>query len=69
MSEVVSAGQPYDVVIVGGGTSGAIAAIQAGRAGARVLLVEMEGQLGGVTTVGGVSFPGLFHAWGRQIIR
>ncbi len=57
-----------DVVVVGGGTAGTIAAIQAGRAGARTLLLERSGQLGGMTTVGGVCYPGLFDAWGKQII-
>ncbi len=57
-----------DVLVVGGGTAGTIAAIQAGRAGARTLLLERGAQLGGMTTTGGVSFPGLFDAWGKQII-
>jgi hypothetical protein len=57
-----------DVVVVGGGTAGTIAAIQAGRAGAKTLLIERSGQLGGMTTVGGVCYPGLFDAWGKQII-
>ncbi len=57
-----------DVLVVGGGTAGTIAAIQAGRAGAKTLLLERNSQLGGTTTTGGVSFPGLFDAWGRQII-
>jgi pyruvate/2-oxoglutarate dehydrogenase complex dihydrolipoamide dehydrogenase (E3) component len=60
--------QEFDVIVVGGGTAGTIAAIQAGRLGARTLLVEKNGMLGGTTTVGGVNFPGLFHAWGRQIV-
>ena len=58
----------YDIVILGGGTSGTIAAIQAGREGTKVLLVEKNGQLGGTMTSGGVNFPGLFHAWGNQVI-
>jgi hypothetical protein len=58
----------YDVIVVGGGTAGVVAAIQAGRAGARTLLVEKTGILGGTITNGGVNFPGLFHAWGRQVI-
>lgn len=57
-----------DVLVVGGGTAGNIAAIQAARAGAKTLLVERGAQLGGMTTTGGVSFPGLFDAWGKQII-
>jgi hypothetical protein len=57
-----------DVLVVGGGTAGAIAAIQAGRTGAKTILVERGFMLGGMTTKGGVSFPGLFDAWGKQII-
>lgn len=57
-----------DVLIVGGGTAGAVAAIQAARAGARTAVLERGPQLGGTMTTGGVAFPGLFHAWGRQII-
>ena len=60
--------QSVDVLVVGGGTAGTIAAIQAGRAGASVLLVERGAQLGGTMTTGGVAFPGLFDAWGKQII-
>jgi glycine/D-amino acid oxidase-like deaminating enzyme len=58
----------YDVVVIGGGPAGYPAAIQAARMGAKVLLVEKSGQLGGTTTLNRVSFPGLFHAWGQQII-
>jgi len=57
-----------DVIVVGGGTAGTIAAIQAARAGAKTVLIEHGSQLGGTATVGGVAFPGLFHAWGTQII-
>lgn len=57
-----------DVLVVGGGSSGSIAAIQSGRAGAKTLLLERNSQLGGTTTTGGVAFPGLFDAWGKQII-
>lgn len=32
------------------------------------MLIEMGSQLGGTTTTGGVALPGLFHAWGRQVI-
>ena len=57
-----------DVLVIGGGTAGTIAAIQAARAGARTVVVEQGSQLGGTATLGGVAFPGLYHAWGRQII-
>ncbi len=57
-----------DVLVVGGGTAGTIAAIQAGRAGAKTMLVERGSQLGGTMTTGGVAFPGLFDAWGKQVI-
>lgn len=58
----------YDVIVVGGGTAGVIAALQSGRAGAKTLLVEKTGILGGTITNGGINFPGLFCAWGKQVI-
>jgi hypothetical protein len=58
----------YDVTVVGGGTAGVIAAIQAGRAGARTLLVEKNGMLGGTVTVGGINAPAHFFAWGKPVI-
>ena len=58
----------YDVTVVGAGTAGVIAALQAARAGVKTLLIEKTGQPGGTATSGGVDFPGLFHAWGRQVI-
>ncbi|HUT91213.1 MAG TPA: FAD-dependent oxidoreductase [Thermoguttaceae bacterium] len=42
----------YDVIVVGGGTSGIPAAIGAARNGAKVLIVEMLGQLGGNRELG-----------------
>lgn len=57
-----------DVLVIGGGPSGLAAATQAARLGARTMLVEKNGALGGTTTVAGVALPGLFHAWGQQII-
>jgi len=60
--------QEVDVLVVGGGTAGTVAAIQAGRLGAKTLLLERNSQLGGTMTTGGVAFPGLFDAWGKQVI-
>ena len=57
-----------DILVVGGGTVGVIASIQASRAGCSTVLVENGSQLGGTTTTGGVAFPGIFHAWGKQVI-
>ena len=56
------------MIVIVGGTAGVIAAIQAGRAGARTLLVEKSGMFGGTMTLGGVSAPGIFFAWKRQVI-
>lgn len=68
INEEVNITSETDILVVGGGTAGTIAAIQSARAGAKTLLMERGSQLGGTTTTGGVSFPGLFHAWGKQII-
>ena len=57
-----------DILVVGSGSAGTTAAIQAGRAGAKTLLMERNSQLGGTTTTGGVAYPGLFDAWGKQVI-
>jgi hypothetical protein len=58
----------YDVAVIGGGTAGVIAAIQAGRAGAKSILIEKGSMLGGTISVAAVDYTGLFHAWGKQII-
>ena len=60
--------EKYDVLVVGGGVSGCVAAIQSAREGAKTLLVESSSQLGGTMTTAGVNYPGLFHAWGKQIV-
>ena len=45
----------YDVVVVGGGPAGFIAAITAARKGAKVALIERYGFLGGMATIGYVA--------------
>ena len=60
----------YDVIVLGGGVSGSVAAIAAGRLGARVLLVEEHGFLGGSLTAMGVGPMMSFHdAAGTQVVR
>ncbi|MEA2829458.1 MAG: hypothetical protein QOF22_206, partial [Bradyrhizobium sp.] len=50
----------YDVIVLGGGPAGLVAAAVAGRAGHKVLLVERYGFLGGMGTAAGVTnFCGL----------
>jgi hypothetical protein len=51
----------FDVVVVGGGPAGLAASVSAAKHGARTLLVERYGFLGGMGTAGGVTnFAGLY---------
>lgn len=59
----------YDVIVVGAGPAGWPAALQSSMAGMKTLLIEKSGMPGGTTTVAGVDFPGLFHAWGKQVVK
>jgi len=44
----------YDIIIVGGGTSGVVSAIQSSRMGSKTLLIEESNWLGGMITSAGV---------------
>lgn len=57
-----------DVIVVGGGPTGTVAAIAAARAGARVLLIERYGFLGGNSTAAMVGPWMTFHAGTEQIV-
>jgi len=60
--------QRYDVVVVGGGMSGVVAAIAAARTGARTALVEDNSFLGGTAVnAGGLPFLG-FHNKQKQLV-
>lgn len=48
----ITVNDQWDVIVVGGGPSGCTAAISAAREGARTLLIEAMGQLGGMGTAG-----------------
>lgn len=61
----------YDVIVCGGGTSGVSAAIAAARAGAKTLIIERVGQLGGQMNYSGppgFSFAWLYNARHEQIV-
>lgn len=59
--------EKYDVVVCGGGTAGTIAAISSARLGARTLLVERDGFLGGTATYG-IPFLGFFSGDGTRVV-
>jgi len=59
--------EKYDVVVCGGGTAGAIAALAATRQGASVLLVEQDAFLGGNAT-SGLPFLGFYGPEKMQIV-
>ncbi len=68
----------YDVIVCGGGPAGCAAAIGAARHGARTLLIEKDGFLGGATvsqlvcvilSKNGADFQGIWHAYIRGLRR
>ncbi len=59
----------YDVAVVGGGISGSIAAIAAARNGAKVILIERYGFLGGTLTACGTGPMMTFHSGDIKVIR
>lgn len=54
--------EKVDVAVAGGGTAGHIAAIQAGRLGVKVAVIEAGTMLGGAMTAGGVNMPNHFFS-------
>lgn len=62
----------FDVAVVGGGTGGVIAAIAAARAGAKTVLIESKGYLGGTVVEGGTALHSFFNNWkkfGREKVQ
>lgn len=56
----------YDVVVAGGGTAGVVAAIACARSGAKTLIIERWGHLGG-TAVYGIPFLGIFDCNNKKV--
>ena len=59
----------YDVIVVGGGISGVMSAITAARNGARTLVIEQHGYMGGMLTAAGVGPMMTYHVEDRQVIK
>src|SRR5262249_4031551 len=58
----------YDVLVAGGGPAGSAAAVSAARLGAKVLLVEATGCLGGMSTSGLVNTFGPMGDGKRSVV-
>lgn len=70
------AAREYDVVVAGGGTAGAVAALAAARHGAKTALIEMKGYTGGIAVEGGTALHSFYNLWKafpgvekRQVVR
>ncbi|HBG28232.1 MAG: hypothetical protein A2Y10_12885 [Planctomycetes bacterium GWF2_41_51] len=58
----------YDVIVVGGGPSGTAASIAASRNGAKTLIIESTGCMGGNATSGGLPFWLGAKSQGREVV-
>ena len=65
----MSSPKHFDVIVVGGGVSGFVAAAAASRNGAKTLLVERDGALGGTMTNALVGPMMTFHSGSEPLIR
>ena len=53
----------FDVVVAGGGTAGVVTAIAAARQGAKTVLIEAKGYMGGVAVEGGTALHSFYNLW------
>jgi hypothetical protein len=53
----------FDVIVVGGGSAGVMAAIASARTGAKTALIEWKGYTGGTITEGGTALHSYFNTW------
>jgi hypothetical protein len=53
----------FDVVVVGGGTAGVVAALAAARQGVKTALIEIKGYLGGIVVEGGTALHSYYNLW------
>jgi hypothetical protein len=68
-SRVIAVWRDVDVAVIGGGPGGVGAAVSAARAGAKTVLIERYGHLGGMATGGLVNIiPNLSDISGKQVI-
>src|ERR1700751_1231609 len=65
---LVALSSTYDVLVLGGGNAGCAAAIAAARHGAKTLLVERYGFLGGTATAAMVGPWMTFHSGKERIV-
>lgn len=61
--------ESFDVIVMGGGISGTMAAVAAAKSGSKTLIVEQQGYLGGTLTANGVGPMMTFHAGEKQAIQ
>lgn len=68
----------YEVVVCGGGPAGCAAAVAAARSGAKTLVIEKHGYLGGATvaqlvsvvlSTNGLDFQGIWHEWAARLVQ
>lgn len=60
--------ETVDVLVVGGGTAGHIAALQAARVGVKTSVIEAGSMLAGTMTAGGVNMPNHFYSTSGPVV-